>query len=190
MNEHGHSACTSLPPNFQPTRRRPSHPPATPNQLQNPTPLATTAGRRRTPEENHHHHQHQKQEANPHPQLPSPPRPAGEAGKEEGARRRTFTTSPAPRPERGAEGKDLAQLTDAIASVFDAAGRHTHLGRRPMYTRHGHRSSPHLTVPRRRPEAEGSGGNADEKLEPSGRLRVAPLYCSRGHTRRPSPKHT
>ena len=37
-------------------------------------------------------------------------------------RRRPFTTSPAPRPERGAEGKDQSLHADGIASVFDATG--------------------------------------------------------------------
>ena len=77
----------------------------------------------------------------------------------ESTRLRAITTSPAPRPERGAEGKDLAQLTDAIASVFDAAGRHSHLAR-PIYT-HGRR--PELPPPPGAKAATGDGGEQRER---------------------------
>ena len=121
LNVHGRSALSTDPPIFPPTRRHPGPPPAPADNLRTPAPLATTAGRSKHDEEDHHTDHHQKQITTTQQQLPKPPRSAGEETQEEEIRRTTFTTSPATPPERGKEGKDIAQPDDASATVFGAA---------------------------------------------------------------------
>ena len=88
--------------------------------------------------------------------------------------RRTFTSSPATRPERGQEGKDTAHHVDAIATVLDAVER-PRTPRLPNYTHSKTAELPPTSRCRKRqPEAEGSAGLAGESTN----SRVASLLAS------------
>ena len=176
MKEHDHSTNLSRPPFFQPAPQHPRPPAQTRRaRLQKLLPSPPRPAGAKPPEETNQDHLQQKRDANPLQILSSPPRPARGTRKKKDARR-SFTASPA-RPERKREGKHHAQNADTIASANDAADRaltpnlHTH-------ERAG--APPHLTVPERRPEAEGSSRSAGATRNSGVALPFASLYCSQG----------
>ncbi|KAK1645159.1 hypothetical protein QYE76_062964 [Lolium multiflorum] len=161
-------ATTHLPAGAAPPRSTTTSPAPPPDAA----PLATTAGRNcNVDEEDHQNHPQPKRNADLHPLLPSPPRPAGEAETKIYARR-TSTTSPAPRPERGKEGEDEEALyTSATAAVFgDAIWAHTPNTRNLNYPRGQSRGSP---PPRGAETAAGGRGEQQirrRKTRPRSRL--------------------
>ena len=161
MKDHGHSNILSPPPFIQPPPRHAGPPSPAEHQLQELLPSPPRPAGARPPEITTQDHLQQKRDTDDLQFLSSPPRPARGTKKKKGARR-SFTASPATRPERRKEGKHHAQGTDTIASVNDGAMR----ALTPNLQAHERAGAPlHLAVPERRPEAEGSGGSAGANKE-------------------------
>ena len=175
LNKHGHSIRTPQPPSLQPTPHRLGPPPRTPHHLRAQLPSPPRPAGAETPTKNT-----TGTTCNQNGTRPSTRSSPRHLGRPEKHRRRTKPDRAPPQPPRQGRNGDRRGRTKPTPPTPSPPSRSrredAHLVETYLYTtRTG--APPHLTVPKRRPEVEGSGGIAGEDQKLEVRLSVAYLYC-------------